>query len=98
MKVVFVSKPDLARVQLFDWLAEEDCRGIWRVWTMETGVPLSLEQFLIGSVDPCIDHLDGDALNFCRDNLEEVSIEELVERRVRRATKVTVEMSERSPF
>ena len=98
MKVVIVSRRDLSRVCLFDWLAKEDCRGIWQVWTMEMGVPLPLEQFLIGSVDPCVDHLDGDALNFCRDNLEEVSVEELVERRVRRVTGVSIEASNKSPF
>jgi hypothetical protein len=65
---------------------------------METGVPLSLEQFLLGRVDPCVDHRDGDDFNFCRDNLEEVSITELVERRVRRATGITIEMSEELPF
>jgi hypothetical protein len=65
---------------------------------METGVPLSLEQFLLGRVDPCVDHLDNDDFNFCRDNLEEVAISELVERRVRRATGISIEASNESPF
>ncbi len=98
MKVVLVSQRDLVRVRLFDWITEEDCRGIWRVWTMETGVPMPLEQFLLGRVDSCADHLDGDDFNFCCDNLEEVSLEELVERRVRRATGISIEVSNESPF
>lgn len=98
MRVVIVSHQDLSRVQLFDWVSGEDCRGIWRVWTMEAGVPLSLEQFLIGSVGPCVDHRNGDDFNFCRDNLEEVSLAELVDRRVRRATGISIEASNESPF
>lgn len=98
MIVVVVSYQDLARVRLFDWLTEEDCRGIWSVWTIEGGRRMYLEQFLLGSGHFYIDHLDGDDLNFCRENLEEVNIEELVERRVRRATGISIEASNERPF
>ena len=99
MKIVIVDKQDLARAQLFTWLAEEDCRGIWRIYTKYDGQHILLDQMILDcNVQQPIDHLDNDAFNCCCKNLEGVSMEELVGRRIRRTTGVTVEISERDPF
>ncbi len=99
MKIAIVNRQDLARVRLFDWLAEEDCRGVWQVYTGFNGQRILLEEVILGyDTQQFVDHVGGDDFNFRRENLEIVLLEEFVERRIRRVTGVTVEMSERVPF
>ena len=99
MKTVMVDHQDLARVQLFEWLAQKDERGVWQIYTDENDQHIPLDGFILGcDTQQSIDHLDGDEFNCRRDNLEVVTIEELVERRIRRVAGVSVEEASRDPF
>ena len=85
MKTALVDRQDLARVLLFGWLAKEDGRGIWHIYTDVDGAHYALDQMIMGcNMQQSVDHLNNDPFDCRSENLEIVSLNELISRRMQR--------------